>query len=875
MSVAALGQVLVIVLLGTAALATVLAVAGAVRKREDLVRAAGWGVRGAGWLAVAMALLLFRAILTHDFRIQYVAQYTDTSLPVFYLLTAFWGGEKGALAFWVTALGLLAAVWARSRQGDGSPETGWALGVLSATMSFFLVLMVFASSPFETFAASGGPPDGNGLNPLLQNPLMAVHPPPQLLGFIAYAVPFAMAFGALATGRADGTWSRRARPWSLFAWGMLTAGLVVGELWSYLELGWGGYWGWDPVENAALLPWLTGTAMIHTTSAEYRGGQLRRWNLALAGITFWLTLFATFLTRSQLIQSLHSFTGSALTPFFLWSLVVTAVVHGGLMAWRWKAFAPREAVAAWTSREAAVLAQIALFLLMVFVVMWGTLLPKLSESPAVLAAMNRVLGAVASLTGREFIPLSGAIQVGPEWFNRVVGPLGIALLALTAVGPLLPNRAPVGAEGRRLAWKTALVGAVAALVLLVLLIGIRGRALGIASGLPWGRASWIYLRGLSWPGIYGLAAVVFAGMTLAVASQDWVSALRARRRTAGESWRRAAGVLFRTNPGRFGGHLVHVGVALSFLGYAGAAGKLVQKDVVLDRLESITLGGREIRLLGTAETWNPEENFGSLQARFLVTGLRERPSREAQERLRGSLPPGVVLEPGEGAFVQVAFPDATSARSWWVQARAQAELAPSLVVMATDRDRRVVRLAPRTPGILRVVPESFQRMGEAIRSIGQDLGEGALTLASGRRDPVWTVTVRDPEVFEALVAGLSGKGDPAWMAVRRVDGDPVRVEVIPAGVGKVMTPEVRFYLRSENPTTEVDIEAGFWSDLYLAATPARGVGSVNLTAMDHPMMSVLWLGALVILVVTTMLAWPAAAPVPGTAPVREAEGVPS
>jgi len=875
MGVATLGQLLVLVLLWVTALAMVLALLGAVRRQEDLVRAAGWGLRGAGWLSVAMALLLLRAILTHDFRIQYVAQYTDTSLPVFYLLTAFWGGEKGALAFWVTALALLTAVWVRSRRGDGSPETGWAMAAMAATSAFFLVLMVFASNPFETFSASGGPPDGNGLNPLLQNPLMAVHPPPQLLGFIAYAVPFAMAFGALVTGRADGSWSRRARPWSLFAWGMLTAGLVVGELWSYLELGWGGYWGWDPVENAALLPWLTGTAMLHTASAEHRGGHLRRWNLALAGITFWLTLFATFLTRSQLIQSLHSFTDSALTPFFLWALVATAAIYGTLLAWRWRRFAPRETVVSWTSREAAVLAQIGLLLLTLFVVMWGTLLPKFSESPTVLAGMNRLLGAVAALTGREFVPLSGAIQVGPEWFNRVVGPLGIALLALTAVGPLLPNRAPVGAEGRRLAGRTALIGAGVALLALVLLIAIRGSGLALASGLSWGRASWLYLRGLSWPGIYGLAATMFAGMTMAVAIQDWVSAMRARRRTARESWARAAGVLFRTNPRRFGGHLVHLGVALSFLGYAGAAGKLVRKDTVLERMESVTLGGREVRFLGTVEDWNPDENYGSLQARFLVTHLGDRPSPEAEERLRAALPSGASLEAAEAPFLRVVFPDEARARSWWVRARARLELAPSLVLMSSDPVRRALRLAPRTPGILRVVPESFQRMGEVLQGLGRDLGEGALVLSSGRRDPVWTVTARDPEVFEALVAGLSGTGEAPWVAVRPVQGDPARVDVIPVGVGKVMTPEVRFYLRSENPTTEVDIESGFWTDLYLAATPARGAGAVNLTAMDHPMMMVLWLGALVILVVTGMLVWPEPRPVPAVVEVRNPGEVPS
>lgn len=857
MSSAALGQVLVFASLVLTAVVAGLAIVGAARGEPRKVRAAGFGMRAVAWVSAAASLVLLHAIISHDFTNQYVAHYTDSGLPLLYLITAFWGGEKGALAFWVLSLSGLGALLAWTRREDSSSYTGWLLATTALALLFFDVLMVFASSPFETFLASGGPADGNGLNPLLQNPLMAVHPPPQLLGFIAYTIPFAFAMAALASGRTDGTWVSDARRWSLFAWVMLTAGLVVGELWSYLELGWGGYWGWDPVENAALLPWLTGTAMLHTFSVEYRTGLLRRWNVILASLTFLLTIFATFLTRSQLIQSLHSFSGSLLTPFFLWYQVVLVVAATGLVAWRWRALKPAGRIESFLSRESIVVATTLLLLMAVFVVTWGTLLPKFSESPAVLAVVDRGLAMLASLAGRDHVPLTSAVQVGPEWFNKAVGPIGIAILALTALGPTFALRQGPGEAARRTAWRTLAFGGTVAVAVAVALVLVRGAGLSSASRLSYGAACGLYLKSLSWAGIYGILAVAFAAQVLAVSSLDWVRNVRARRAAKGETPWAAMGVLFRENPRRFGGHLVHVGVALTFLGYAGAAGKLDKKDVVLGPLEAMTLGSRDLVFLGTRDRWDPTRNYAALEAHFAVQTRGAPVPESAVDAVRAVAPGASGVEAGAAPFVKVTFPSEALARDFLVTTTARATLASSLAVIGTDRARREVRLVPRRPEVSRVLPESFERLAEAAKAVAAGAGKDRLAVRTrGRGDPTLTLAASDDAVFEALLAGLSAKGEPSVLGARGLRGDPKAVEVVPAGLGLAMAPEVRFYLKSENPTTEVDIEPGFLTDLYIAATPAQGAGEVNVTAMDHPVMSSLWAGALVILLAGAALVAP-------------------
>ncbi len=845
-----LGRILVLVSFALTAVTAAMAVHGAMARSVRTVRASGWAMRATAWVNGALALLLSHAIVTHDFSNKYVASYSDSGMPLFYLLTAFWGGEKGALLFWVLTLSILAAIYARQHREDGSFRFGWVNATLALSLLFFDVLMVFASSPFERFLASGGPADGNGLNPLLQNPLMAIHPPMQLAGFVAYAVPFAIAIGALIAGESDGRWVRDARRWQLFAWTTLSAGLIIGELWSYVELGWGGYWGWDPVENAALLPWLTGTAFVHTASVEERRGMFRRWNFVLISATFFLTIFATFLTRSQLIQSLHSFSNSVLTPFFLYYMAILAILCFALIAWRWERLRPKRRVENLASREAFVLMNVGLFLMATFVVLWGTLLPKITESPAVRGVMSAIASGAAMLTGRVPNEFTQAVNVGPEWFNLVVGPIGILILGLTAVGPLLalrtgPNRQTV----RVLTW-TGMLSLVAASLIAVVFLWVRAHQYAYTTGMAPGDALGMYVRSMSWAGPYGFVAIWFGLWTLATLSVDWARAIRRRRSI--NPWR-AAVSLFRDNPKRFGGHLVHVGVALSFLGFAGEAGKILKKDVILAPMERIVVGSHEVTFLGTAERWVPREGYAAVKSSFLVRPIGTPLPQAALQDLAAGVGDGTV-QAGEGAELRVTFADDDGAARLLARIAASTSWARDFRLVRSDPERLELQLAPSQLETLRAVPQSFQRRMRAAQDLSRELG-GRLSVAPARGEPVLTVRAADRGMFDALQTGLEATERP-WLAARIDPERPTEVRVVPRGAGRVLRPEIRFYLKSENPTTEVAIESRVLADLYLAASPGQGSESVNLTAMQNPMMASLWLGSLVLLVFGYLLVVP-------------------
>jgi cytochrome c-type biogenesis protein CcmF len=847
-----LGRILVLVSFALTAVTAALAVHGAVSRAARTVRASGWAMRATAWVNGALALLLSHAIVTHDFSNKYVASYSDSGMPLFYLLTAFWGGEKGALLFWVVTLSILAALYARLHRDDGSLRFGWVNAALALSLLFFDVLMVFASSPFERFLASGGPADGNGLNPLLQNPMMAIHPPLQLAGFVAYTVPFAIAIGALIAGESDGRWVRDARRWQLFAWTTLTAGLIIGELWSYVELGWGGYWGWDPVENAALLPWLTGTAFVHSASVEQRRGLFRRWNFVLISLTFFLTIFATFLTRSQLIQSLHSFSNSVLTPFFLYYMAILAILCFALIAWRWTSLRPARRVENAWSREAVVLMNVGLFLMATFVVLWGTLLPKITESGAVRGLLSAVSSGVAGLTGGMPTAFTEAINVGPTWFNQVVGPIGILILGLTAVGPMLPLRTGPNRATRMLLLWTALASLAATAAITAAFLAVRAHDLSFSGGIAPRVALGAYIRHMSWAGPYGFVAIWFGLWTLATLGVDWVRAVRRRRKLG--SWR-AATSLFRDNPKRFGGHLVHVGVALSFLGFAGEAGKILKKDVILAPMERIVVGSQEVTFLGTAERWVPQEGYAAVRSSFLVRPVAA-PLPDAVVKAVADRVPGATVARGDGAELWLTFADVAEAARLRAGIAASTSWARDYRLVRADPERLELKLAPAQLETLSAVPQSLQRRVRSLQALAGEVGD-RLAVSTARGEPLLTVRAADAAMFAAIQDGMASTGAP-WMAGRIEPGQPDVVRVVPADAGRVMQPEIRFYLKSENPTTEVAIDSGPLADLYLAAAPGQGVESVNLTAMQNPMMASLWLGSLVLLAFGYLLVVPLA-----------------
>jgi cytochrome c-type biogenesis protein CcmF len=514
---------------------TVLAFSGRWEGRPDLtasVRGAVYATFGA--LAVA-TLALWQGLASHDFNIEYVAAYTSRNLPDGYIISALWAGQKGSLLFWAVVLSLFAAVAQLLTPRRYSALMPYVAGVTSAVVAFFVCTMLFAANPFERMAFT--PADGRGLNPQLQNPGMMIHPPMLYLGYISITIPFAFAIAALLSRSLDTGWIHAIRKWTLVSWLFLSIGITLGMWWAYVELGWGGYWAWDPVENASLLPWLTMTAFLHSVMIQEKRGMLKRWNLGLIVGTFLLSIFGTFITRSGVIASVHSFTQSSVGYFFLAFLVVCGILSFTLLYTRWPGLRADVQLESVVSREAAFLFNNLLLVGVAFSVLWGTLFPILSE-----------------------LVRGSKITVGPPFFNRVNVPLGLLLLALTGVGPLIAwRKASPGNLRRQFTWPVA-SGLVTCIALLA--AGVRG--------------------------LYPLMALSLAGFVAGTIVQEFYRGVRARRRMHGESAPLAFARLVARNRRRYGGYLVHAGVLIYFVAFSGMAFKR-EIEATLRPGESATL----------------------------------------------------------------------------------------------------------------------------------------------------------------------------------------------------------------------------------------------------------------------------------------------
>ena len=488
----------------------------------------------AGCLGVA-ALALWVGIFRHDFNISYVASYTASNLPTGYLIAAFWAGQQGSLLFWAVVLAMFAALaqWLTPR--NHSHLLPHVAGVTSAVLAFFLIVMLFAANPFERLAFT--PLDGRGMNPQLQNPGMMIHPPMLYLGYISITIPFAFAIAALASGRLDTGWLHAIRKWTLVSWLFLSVGITLGMWWAYVELGWGGYWAWDPVENASLLPWLTMTAFLHSVMIQEKRGMLKRWNLMLIAGTFLLSIFGTFITRSGVIASVHSFTQSNVGYFFLVFLLLSAIFSCVLIWSRWPKLETELELESLVSREAAFLFNNLAFVGIAFSVLWGTLFPILSE-----------------------LVRGTKITVGPPFFNRVNVPLGLFLLALTGIGPLIAWRKASAANLRRQFIVPALAGIVT-----------------LAAFLATGAREW-----------YALVAFALGGFVIGTVVQEFWRGIRARRRLHGEVAPVAFIRLIARNRRRYGGYLVHLAMVIYFVAFAGMAFKR-ETEATLKPGESVQL----------------------------------------------------------------------------------------------------------------------------------------------------------------------------------------------------------------------------------------------------------------------------------------------
>jgi cytochrome c-type biogenesis protein CcmF len=537
---------------GTAVVLAVLVLAGysfglaaaAAGARPRLLPAARKAAYGTVALCAVAVLVLAYAFVTHDFRIRYVAHYSDRSMSTGYLLSSLWGGQDGSLLWWLFLLALYVGACLRWMKGRYLSLQPYVIATLMAVVGFFAVLMLFSANPFST-TLSGGRVDGDGLNPLLQNFYMAFHPPSLYAGFVGCTIPFAFAIAALVSGRLGEEWIVAVRKWMLFAWLFLSIGNALGMLWAYVELGWGGYWAWDPVENASFLPWLSATAYVHSTMIQERRGMLKVWNLFLICLTFFLTIFGTFLTRSGVISSVHAFAQSNIGSYFVWFLAIVVAGSAGLIVWRLPLLRSEARIESALSREAAFVANNWALLGAVLFVLVATTFPMISKAL-----------------------LSEAVTVGPTFYNRWMVPLGLAVLLLMGVAPLLGwRKTSRGALARAFVVPSTLA-ALAAIGLLVF-----GKRLGfaplVAGDLMVAGATGALVRAVG--SAAPLVTFTFVVFNLAVIAQEFQRGVAGRMRGSGEGVAAALFGLVRKARRRYGGYVVHVGIALMYLGFLGQA----------------------------------------------------------------------------------------------------------------------------------------------------------------------------------------------------------------------------------------------------------------------------------------------------------------
>jgi cytochrome c-type biogenesis protein CcmF len=575
-----LGRALILLAFAVALYGIAAALLGARRNRRDLVDSGRRSVYALAALTTGAFVLLELAFVRDDFTWQVVADHSSSTTPLFYKITAVWSSQEGSLLLWVWLLALwssLVLFLTRRRLRDVVP---YATAVLLGFGAFFCGLLAFLESPFAVLATA--PADGAGLNPLLRHPSMMIHPPMLYSGYTLFAVPFAFAVGALVRRRVDADWIAATRRFALAAWLLLGTGILLGARWSYAELGWGGYWAWDPVENASLLPWLTGTAFLHSMMLQEKRGMLKVWNASLILATGTLCVLGTFLVRSGILDSIHAFGASTLGVPFVTLIALMVAGSVALVVSRRDALRSEYRLDSLLSREAAFVLNNLVLVGLAFVVFWGTFFPLIAET----------------LTGDRK-------NVGPPWFDRYTVPLALMLALLSGIGPAVAWRRATWANLRR------------------------------AFALPVGLA----LATVAGCAAFGLADRVGATIMFAAAAfvagtvgQEFWRGTGARRAMSGEAPPRALVSLVRRNRRRYGGYVVHLGIAVLFVGVAASSAFQDERDVRLAPGQSASLGDYDIRYvrstadISLGDTWVEKIDFGAVlevrRDRKLVDVLR-------------------------------------------------------------------------------------------------------------------------------------------------------------------------------------------------------------------------------------------------------------
>lgn len=665
------GRIGLLLALASAAWALLAGAAGAVRNRERPTRSAELAVTVSAFALSLAALSLFAALLGRDFRVEYVAQYTSRTLSTFYTLGAFWAGQAGSLLLWAWVLAICAAIVAARNRQTHRDLMPWVITVLSGTLVFFLVLVVFYANPFRTLPVA--PPDGQGLNPLLQNYGQWIHPITLYLGFVGLTVPFAFAIAALITGHLGDEWVLSVRKWTLWSWILLTAGILFGARWAYVELGWGGYWAWDPVENASLLPWLTATVYLHSAVVQEKRGIMKAWTVSMLASTFALCIFGTFLTRSGVVSSVHAFAESTMGPLLIAFTLLIAVGSAALIVWRLPLLRRERGYGSVVSRESSFLATGLLFTAMTAVVFWGTVYPLVAQA----------------LHGTK-------VSVGTSWFQSFMVPLSILLLVLVGLCPQLAWRhTSAGRLWRQLAAP----------------IGAGGIALAL--GLILGRGGHLLLVGVATVAAFGFVSML---------SELW-RGLRARRAVHREAWPIALRNMFALTPRRYAGPLVHAGFIVLLTGIAVNLSLKQETRASLAIGSSTQVGGYTLTLKGLDQRQDGARF--ALVGTFAITGrggakvgtvtsqqvVFDNQQTVTEIGIRSSL----------GADLYVVMSDADQARGL---ATVDVFLEPGIlwiwVGMAMILLAAIIGALPRRPNMLVREPDD-ERVGEPSGSPNADL----------------------------------------------------------------------------------------------------------------------------------------------------------
>ena len=583
-----IGNFAVVLVFVLSAYAVLSAVLGARLDNRKLARSAERAVIATFAMITLAIVTLWTLLLTDSFNVAYVAAHSNRDLPFFYKFSSLWSGQEGSLLFWGWLLSIYAIICVLQNRNRHRAMMPYVIAVLMTTQCFFSILTLFVANPFTTLAVAGpsggmqafAPTDGSGLNPLLQYPMMVIHPVMLYLGYVGFIVPFAFAIGAMMTKQLGDTWIKTTRRWTMVAWFFQSCGILLGAAWAYHVLGWGGYWGWDPVENASLMPWLMGTAFLHSVMIQEKKGMLKVWNMVLIILTFFLCIFGTFLTRSGVVSSVHAFAQSSIGTYFVVFMALILAFSLTLLFDRLKYLKSENQLDSVISRESSFLFNNLILLAACFAVFWGTMFPVISEA---------VKGV--------------KITVGAPYFNRINIPIALFLLFLTGVGPLF-------------AWRHTSMKSLKKNFLLP-------TALAVVLG--------VVLAAFGMRDIYALMCFMLCLFVTVTIVAEFFKGARARGRSTGEDLMTAVINLTHRNTRRYGGYLIHFGIVLVFMGIAGAAfNQQARADMAVG--ERATIGPYTLQCNAIENNDNP--NYSSQRAILTIfkNGVKQNYTLRPEQR---------------------------------------------------------------------------------------------------------------------------------------------------------------------------------------------------------------------------------------------------